>query len=86
MLHPAEACDRIERAVPEAIAARAEVAPVRFEGPVEVEVDLLRPGMTERALLVPGIERAGPRTLRYPAPDFPTAYQVIELIDVLSAG
>jgi D-amino peptidase len=39
--------------------------------------------MTERALLVPGVELKDGCTLRYAAPDYPTAYQVIQLITVL---
>ena len=61
------------------------VKPLRFDGPVVLEVDVLRTRMTEHALLVPGMELAGGRTLRYAAPDFPTAYQVSELIPLLGA-
>jgi D-amino peptidase len=39
--------------------------------------------MTERALLIPGVELAGGCTLRYAAPDFPTAYRITQLITVL---
>ncbi len=41
--------------------------------------------MTERALLVPGMELEDGCTLRYAAPDFPTTYQIIELIATLGA-
>ncbi|HEY1625753.1 MAG TPA: M55 family metallopeptidase [Streptosporangiaceae bacterium] len=82
-LHPDEACDRIEAEVPKALADRAAVRPPRFEGPVVLEVDVRRGRMAEYALLVPGMELAGPRTLRYTAPDFPVAYQVCELISLL---
>jgi D-amino peptidase len=41
--------------------------------------------MAEHALLVPGMELADGRTLRYTAPDFPTAYQISELIALLGA-
>jgi D-amino peptidase len=83
MLHPDEACDRIERAVPAALAERDAVRAPRFHGPVELDVQVLRPHMTENALLVPGMRRVDPCTVRYPAPDFPTAYQVIELVALL---
>lgn len=83
LLHPDEACDRIEGEVPRALAGRAEVRPLRFDGPVVVEVDVLMPGMTERALLIPGVERTAGCTLRYAAPDYPTAYGVIQLIAML---
>jgi D-amino peptidase len=83
LLHPGEACDRIEQEVPRALADRAAIQPIRFDGPVMLEVEVLRPHMTERALLIPGIERTDGCTLRYAAPDFPTAYQVTQLIIML---
>jgi D-amino peptidase len=84
-LHPHEACDRIEREVPQALAGRDAVRALRFDGPVQLEVQVLRPHMTEHALLVPGMERKDGCTLRYAAPDFPTAYHVTELIAILGA-
>jgi len=84
-LHPEEACEQIESAVPQALADRDAVRPLRFEGPVQLEVRVHRPHMAEHALLVPGMERIDGCTVRYPAPDFPTAYQVIELIATLGA-
>jgi len=83
LLHPDEACEQIERAVPQALATRQDVRPLHFDGPVDLEVDVLFPAQTERALLVPGVELAGGRTLRYPAPDFPTAYRLTQLITML---
>jgi D-aminopeptidase len=83
LLHPQEACERIEQAVPKALADRDAVRPPRFDGPVELEVEVLSPHQTERALLIPGVQRPGGRTLRYTAPDFPVAYQVIQLIAML---
>ena len=82
-LHPEEACERIERAVPQALADREAIQPLRFHGPVLVEVEVLGPAMTERPLLVPGVELKDACTLRYAAPDFPAAYQVIQLITML---
>jgi D-amino peptidase len=83
LLHPEEACEKIEAAVPRALAERDAVKAPRFEGPVRLEVDVLTPPMTERALLVPGIELLGGCTLGYTAPDFPAAYQVTQLITML---
>lgn len=84
-LHPDEACRRIELEVPRALDERAAVRTRRFDGPVRLEVRLQRPHMVEHALLVPGMERTDGCTLRYEAPDFPTAYDVLELIAVLGA-
>ncbi|MGH3682507.1 MAG: M55 family metallopeptidase [Natronosporangium sp.] len=85
MLHPDEACDRIEHEVNQALTDRGAVRPLRLDGPIQLEVQVHRPHMTEHALLVPGMERADGCTLRYPAPDFPTAYRVTELIATLGA-
>lgn len=85
MLHPQEVCRRIELEVPRALADRTAVRTRRFEGPVRLEVQVHRPHMAEHALLVPGMERADGCTLRYEAPDFPTAYDIVELIAVLGA-
>lgn len=85
LVHPDEACERIQREVPEALAGRAAVQPLRFDGPVQLEVQVFRPHMTEHALLVPGMVREDGCTLLYAAPDFPTAFQVTELIATLGA-
>jgi D-amino peptidase len=85
MLHPDEACDRIEQEVPKALADRAAVRPLRFDGPVVLEVQVLRTRMTEHALLIPGVELVDGCTLRYSAPDFPTAYRVADLVAMLGA-
>jgi D-amino peptidase len=83
LMHPDEACERIEREVPVALADRDNVRPICFDGPVQLEVDVLRPHMAERVLLVPGTELVGGCTIRYAAPDFPTAYRIVELVALL---
>jgi D-amino peptidase len=83
LLHPDEACERIEQEVPKALADRENVRPLRFDGPVVLEVEVLRTHMTENALLVPGMELVDGRTVRYQAQDFPTAYNVADLVALL---
>lgn len=83
-LHPDEACDRIEREVPSALAERETIRPIQFDGPVDLEIDVLAPHMVERALLIPGIELKGGRTLCYTASDFPTAFRIAQLIPMLA--
>ena len=82
-LHPAEACRRIEDAVPDAIDDRSQIRPLRYEGPVSVEVDLYEPRQLANASLVPGLERIGPCTVSYDAPDYLVAYKMIRLIVLL---
>jgi D-amino peptidase len=84
MLHPNMACERTEQAVPAALAGREGVRGLRFDGTVELDVQLFRPHMTEHVLLVPGMQRVDGCTVRYAAPDYPTAYQVVELIALLA--
>lgn len=85
-LHPAEACRRIEAAVPGALADRGRMKSISFSGPVEVEVDLYREDMAETPLMIPGARRTAARTIAYCAPDFLSAYRVVRLITVLGAA
>lgn len=85
-LHPEEACARIQAAVRSALAERPDVRPPDLAGPVDLEVEMLRPFMTELACLVPGVELRGPTTLGYAAEDLPAAYNLIEVFTVLAAA
>jgi D-amino peptidase len=82
-LHPAEACRRIEAAVPEAIEARSQLEALRFDADVHVEVDVFGPQVLANVLLVPGTTRTGPCTVAYDAPDYLAAYQMVRLIAIL---
>ncbi len=85
-LHPEESCNRIEAAAKSALAKRAEVRPPTFAGTVDLEVDVLRPVMTELACLIPGVERRGPLTLGFQAADFSAAYNMVDVCAILAAA
>ena len=85
-LHPSEACERIEAAATAALQDRGPAGPPRHDGPVDLEVDVLRPHMTERALLIPGVELRGPLTLGFAADSLPDAYDLIDLFAVLAGA
>lgn len=85
-LHPDEACARIEAAVPDALAERANVRPLQLEGPVDLEVDFLNPRMVEHALLVPGVQRRGGCSLGYVAADITVAHDLVSLFAVLATA
>ncbi|MBO1756721.1 M55 family metallopeptidase [Allobranchiibius sp. CTAmp26] len=85
-LHPRESCRRIEAAAQAALAHPEVVHAPVFQGPVDLEVDVLRPSMTERALGIPGVERRAPLTLGFTAADFGAAYDLIEVFTVLAAA
>jgi D-amino peptidase len=85
-LHPEESCARIEAAAEAALARRADVHAPKFAGAVDLEVAMLRPSMTERACLIPGVELRSPLTLGFQAADFPAAYDLIDVFAVLAAS
>jgi D-amino peptidase len=85
-VHPEESCSRIESAARTALANRADVHAVTFAGGIDLEVDVLRPFMTELACLIPGVELCGPLTLGFRAADFPAAYNLIDIFAVLAAS
>jgi D-amino peptidase len=84
-LHPDDACGLIEQGVRSALADRENIRSLHFDGPVELEVDVLTPYMTERALLVPGMALKGSRTLHYTGSDFLTIYKIAQLVTMLAA-
>ncbi|MFN2559788.1 MAG: M55 family metallopeptidase [Jatrophihabitans sp.] len=85
-LHPDEACARIEAAVQTALQHPSPSNGPPFSGSVDLEMDLLRPRMTEYAAMIPGVELRGPTTVGYQAADFPAAYNLIEVITTLAGS
>lgn len=82
-LHPAEACEAIERAVPEAVAHRATVPPLRIAGPVEIEIDVAGPHIADHALLISGARRLAGRTVAFTATDYHEVYRLARLVNLL---
>lgn len=85
-MHPDEACARIEAAAKTALEQAGQVEAPRFDGPVDLEVDVLRPYMTELACSIPGVELRGPLTLGYNAIDFAAAYNLIDIFCILATA
>jgi len=84
-LHPEKSCARIEAAAETALANRAD-HPTDFAGAADLEVDVLRPFMTERACLIPGVELRGALTLGFHAADLPAAYDLIDVFAILASA
>ncbi|MGI8417803.1 MAG: M55 family metallopeptidase, partial [Nakamurella sp.] len=85
-LHPEESCSRIEAAAKAGLENRDTVRGPRFAGTIDLEVDMLRPFMTERACQIPGVALRGPLTLGFTALDLPAAYDLIDIFAVLAAA
>lgn len=79
-LHPSEACRQITDGVTKALRSRDDVRPRTYTGEIEVEVEMLKPSMTEFAELVPGVSRVNGRTLRATVGDMAAAYRMITLL------
>jgi D-amino peptidase len=85
-VHPNEACARIEAAATRPLEQAGEVKAPRFDGAVDLEVDVLRPSMIELACLIPGVELRGSLTLAFHAADFAAAYNLIDVFCVLATA
>jgi D-amino peptidase len=85
-LHPGEACARIEAAAQSALQHPSPSNGPQFTGSVDLEIDLLRPRMTEYATMIPGVELRAPLTLGYTAADFAAAYNLIEVVIALAGA
>jgi D-amino peptidase len=72
-----KAQELIEKTAARAFAKAAQVKPHRIEGPVTIEVEhTTRSTLFPEDPLPPGVERVGPRTLRFTGKDFLTAWRL----------
>lgn len=79
-LHPSEACRQITDGVTKALRGRDDIRPRTYDGAIEVEVEALKPSMTEYAELVPGVSRVDGRTVRATVDDMAAAYRMVTLL------
>jgi D-amino peptidase len=68
-LHPVQACAAIREGAARAVAAADRFRPFRLDPPFVLEVDTIDTAMADAAAIMPGVERPGPRTLRYVTDD-----------------
>ena len=83
-IHPERARQMIYDGVLRGIERRAELRPLRLETPVSIEIEVASTAGVDRLLFVPGMERTGARTVRYGAPDVPSAYRLTRLARLLA--
>jgi D-amino peptidase len=76
-LHPEEARDLIRKAAAEVTGDPSQFQPYRPEPPFVLEVDVLNTGIADLCSLAPGVERTGPRTLRFETDDFMQAFRCL---------
>jgi len=74
-LTPQAACDAIRAGARDAVARAAEAEPFVFEPPIAMEIELARVECADFVELMPDFVRTGGRTVRFVAPDYPSAYR-----------
>lgn len=83
-LHPIEACRRIEAGAYRAYQAREQRPLYQPSGPFTLEIDWMHAGMADFCVQIPGVQRAGGRTVRYESADFRTCYQMMLALLVMA--
>ncbi len=72
---PALAREMIRQAAEKAIARLPEMKPLVLSSPIRLELEFYRPIFAELAMMIPGTQRVGGRTVAYEAPDALAAYR-----------
>jgi D-amino peptidase len=74
-LHPEKAREAIRAGAVEAVRRAPRLRPYRVSTPVRLVVDIVGPDLTDLASLLPGVVRAGPRSVAYDGPDILTMFK-----------
>jgi D-amino peptidase len=76
-LHPELARRRIREASAHTVRTHQRFEPYRLEPPYVLEIDMITTAMVDAAVLMPGAERTGARTIRYVAQDVQTMFRAM---------
>jgi D-amino peptidase len=76
-LHPQAARDAIRKGAAESVAARQELAAYTVDPPIVLEADIANTSAADVCALAPGVERTGPRTVRFETEDFREAFRCL---------
>lgn len=74
-LSPIEARERIRAGARTAIARVADAKPYVFDTPVKLEIDFVRVENADFADLIPGVDRIGPRSIRFVHDDYRVVFK-----------
>jgi D-amino peptidase len=86
-LHPEIARQRIRTGARRAFERLDNIAPLRLEGRVELQVDFLRTAMADSCERVPGVRRVGARSVAYAGDDYVQIYKLyLAMIDLAQAA
>jgi D-amino peptidase len=86
-LHPEIARQRIRTGARRAFERLDNIAPMRLEGGIELQVDFLRTAMADSCERVPGVRRVGSRSVAYAGDDYVQIYKLyLAMIDLAQAA
>ncbi|HEY6286546.1 MAG TPA: M55 family metallopeptidase [Ktedonobacteraceae bacterium] len=83
-IHPAIACEMLQKGASRAVRNVKEMQPPVFTRPVSLEVTFLVADMAEMALWVRGVERVGPRTVTISSEDLLELYRMFVTVVTLT--
>ena len=83
-LTPVKARKLIKEAAAKALKRIGEFEPFKLEPPITFEIDLINSGMTEMAMLIPGVEQIASRTVAYTSKDLIGAFKAFRAIIALA--
>ena len=82
-LHPLVVRDRIRTGARRALERLPNIQPMRLDGSPDFEVDFQSVALADACMRVPGVERAGPRTVRCSGADYLEAFRLfLALVDL----
>lgn len=84
-VHPTVARERIQAGAQRALARVGEMEPFTLEPPVTLELGVAHTSQMDRIVLIPGVERTGPRTMRYVHDDYVTAFRCLLAACILAS-
>jgi D-amino peptidase len=76
-LHPSAARAAIRKGAAEAVAGCGELQPYRPDPPFVLEADVANTSCADLCALAPGVDRIGPRTVRFQTDDFREAFRCL---------
>ncbi len=86
-LHPSIARDRIRGGAKRALERLPNIAPMVVDGPPDIEIDFQSVALADACVRVPGVQRAGPRTVRCTGRDYLEAFRLyLALVDLAATA
>ncbi len=85
-VHPSVAQERIRAAAQRALVRIGEMEPFTLDPPVTLDLGVFHTSQMDRIALIPGIERTGPRTMRFVHEDYLALFQCLLAACILASS